>query len=323
VPERHSRMAETTSHALLDELSKIAEEKKRRWIAPAAIAGGALLGGGLYAATRPGLRAEALAAIRGIGKGGARAASENAPLHPKAVATAKAMAEKLRAAGFDPKTSRIGISATGGTGKSTLAKALEAELGMTRNDLDMIGSSIPKGRDIPNYLKKNPLKAGVIAEQSHLLSQVDPEKFDVMVHLQKPMEQIEKQILKRGRGAKQLEFFDYPKMDKTIRTAFEKSKGAPVEVSPGVRFKMKPEGGWGADALLREQAAAMGAKVPDNATREQLVHAAASGEIPTLGGIVPYVRKKRLAAAAGSMVAGGGAAGLGASKLQEPKQQNA
>lgn len=300
------------------------ESDRKKLMVPLALGGGALMGGGLYTLSRPGLRAEAIAALRGLGKGGARAVSEKQPLHPVAVENARAIAKQLRAAGIDPKKARIGVGATGGTGKSTLAKALSKELGMDVNDLDLIGSSIPKGRDIPKYLKKNPLKQGVIAEQSHLLTQVNPEQFDVMVHLEKPYEQIEKQILKRGRGAKQIEFYDYPKMGKVIREAFEGSKGDVQEVAPGVRFKIRPKEGWGAEDILRAKAKQKGVELPEGVTREQLVHAAATGELPTVGGILPYVRGKRIGALSGSVAGGAGLAGTGAYLHEtKPKQPRA
>jgi hypothetical protein len=284
------------------------DQRRRRLMTAGAVGVGAagLVGLGILA-SRPAIRAHILDDIRSLGRGGGHAVDRARPLPAGAVQDAKAVADYLRAQGIDPAKARIAISGTGGTGKSTLSKGLSDQLGMQSLYLDDVGKSL-SGRDLTKFVTHQNIKPGVIAEQTHLLNQVDPDKFDVLIRVHKPMDLVKQQILDRGRGAGQLEVYDYDKLHKSIHTAFHTTAGQSHSPLPHVEIKFKPQGGFNADNLLRQQASAHGVNMPAGAPRQDLVFAAAHGERPWGGPIMPYVRKGRMAGAAG--VAGG--AGMGA-----------
>lgn len=294
-------------------LEKCAEEDawKRRGLVAGAGLGAAALTAGAIALARPGLRRNISAYLRGIGRGGARGLERSNALPRSARRQAQQLADHLRAQGLDPAKARIAIAGTGGTGKSTLARGLAAELGMKTKFLDDVAHA-PQGRDFTRYFRRNPVPRGYIAEQTHLLNQVDPNKFDAIIRVHRPMDTIRRQILGRGRGAAQLEIYDYDRLHESIRTAFNATSGKVHHVGQFVDVKTKPRGGFQAAKKLREEIAARGLVVPPHASREDLVYMAAHGHMPFGKSVVPYVRKTRIAGAAGLVASGGGAGAIGA-----------
>ncbi len=290
--------------------SKKTDSQPSPWRHRAMVAAAGLGAAGLAAATiigaRPALRKQFLAEIKALGKGGGHALERQSSLPQQAVDQARQVAMTLRAQGIDPATARIAVSGTGGTGKTTLTRALSQELGMTPLMMDDVGKSM-SGRDLVSWVKKNPIRRGVIAEQTHLLSQVDPDKFDAVIRVHKPMSQVKKQILDRGRGAAQLEGYDYDKLNRSITTAFDNLGAEKITPVTGIDIKIKPGTGFGADQMLRRAAEAKGVKT-EGLSRHGLVLAAANGKRPTGGGVIPYFRKGRMALGAG-VVGGAGVGG--------------
>lgn len=314
-------MDAATLSAFQDEIEKIAfEYDKDKAKRIAKITGGALLGGAAAAGgivmARPTLRAHVKNVFKSIGHG-YHALEKKGPLPQGAVDTAKQVAEALRKKGLDPAKARIAIAGTGGTGKSTMARALGEQLGMAVKELDgpIGGGTDMAGKRLANYLKKHPPKAGSISEQTHILTQVNPDKFDAIIHISKPYSQVEKQIIGRGRGAAQLDFYDYKKLDKSIGTAFKNSKGDTMKFQGGVSVKLKPAGGFQSNEILDEKVLRKGMD-PDRMNRAQKVLAVAHGEKGG-GGIVPYIRKGNLAGGAGIVGAGAGAGAYGAARLTD------
>lgn len=202
-----------------------------------------------------GTRAQALAQLKGLGRGGARAVDEAKELPPAVVALAKDIAEGLRARGVDPEEARIAVSATGGTGKSVLSRALSAELGVGYKDLDVLPSGIT-GRDVGRYIDEHGIPKGSLVEQTHLLSRVDPKHYGVAIHLEKPEDVVRAQLLKRGRGAWQHDYYNQKRIQDTIRTAFDTLEGDVFSPAPGVRVKIAEGGafdGAALDQLLAQQ----------------------------------------------------------------------
>lgn len=282
---------------------------------------GAALGTGLgltgLVAASPTLRANAKSILRSIRQGkliGARGAEAAAELPPEVMLQAEQMAKHLRAAGFDPKKHSIAVGATGATGKSTTARALAKALGVTHRELDDAyshGGLGLSGLNLQRYLEKNPIAPGTVAEQNLLLNQADPEKFFAMVHLEKPIEKIREQALKRGRSAFQLDVMDYPHMQKSIRTAFEQAQGPMHEIAPGLRMKIRGPEGFKAQETLESKARELGFD-PTGLSREQLVRSVALGSRSTGAGDLAYIHKPRVALGTGVLAAGGlGGAELG------------
>jgi hypothetical protein len=297
-----------------DEVVKIAEETGGGWAVPAGVLGGATLAAGGLAAARPALRAHVLADLKSLGRGGAHAVDRAKGLPQAVLDNAKQVGEHLRSKGLDPAQARIAISGTGGTGKSSLARGLGEHLGMKPMFLDDAGKSL-KGRDLTKYVRDNPIGPGTIAEQTHLLTQVDPSKFDAIIHIEKPMRNVKKQILERGRGAGQLDLYDYDKLHKTIQTAFKTTAGEAATPVPGVHVKMRPDGGFKAEQALGGRLRQKG-KDPSGMSREKQVITAAGGSTPMLGGVLPYVKKQNIVAAGGIVGGGGAAGGLAAQRLR-------
>lgn len=299
--------------AFSDEFSKIAEEegvRRNRWAAPVGALGGAALAAAGIAASRPALRAHVAAEARGLGRKGGVFAAENAAALPIQVQDhARQVAEHLWSKGIDPSKARIAIAGTGGTGKSSLARGLAERLGMNVQSLDHQGQSFT-GRDLGKYVAKNPIQPGTIAEQTHLLSQVSPHQFDATIHIEKPIEEIQKQILSRGRHAGQLDLYDYPKLQNTIGQAFKGAPGEPTMVVPGIHVKTSP--------------VAAGAAIPsrkDNRKWENKVHKAVGNGRPMVGGVVPYVNKTNVGVGAGAIAGGATAGGMLGKRLAQPKQE--
>jgi hypothetical protein len=295
--------------AFLNELTKLAEEtgssSARRYGLPAAgVLGGAALAAAGLAAGRPALRAHFANDIKALLSGTSGHTLDRAKtLPPQALETARGVATYLKAHGLDPFKHRIGISATGGTGKSTLAKGLSKELGMGVLHLDDVGKSI-SGRDLTKHVRNHPIQPGLIAEQTHLLNQVDPNRFDAIIHLEKPYDVIEKQILKRGRGAGQLDVYDYKKLHKAIRTAFDATAGQAHEVAPGIRVKMRGPEGFQAEQLLGTELRNAGID-PSDMTRQQQVLSLSTGRRQTGTGLLPYVKVRNVGVGAGTLGLGG------------------
>lgn len=287
------------------------KQKAKRW-APgiAGVAGGAGLAAGGIIAAHPALRAQVRAGLRG-----ARTSEMRAELPQEVVQRGKAVASKLREMGIDPKKHRIGISGAGGTGKSTLTRALEKELGMGRLHMDEFGVSL-KGRDIPKYLREGGrIEPGTIAEQTHLTNQVDPDMFDYMIRIDAPQKQVKKQIIARGRGAGQLAWYDYPKLRKTIRKGFDLTEGTVQKPISGVQIKARPQSGFRAADIVKAELSKKGLKPTGD--RQKDLMSLAYGSTPVLPGILPYLRKGNIAAGAGIVGAGAAGGGYAADSLAE------
>lgn len=274
---------------------------------PLAALGGVSAAGGT-ALAMPGIRRAVKNFLGTIGKGGALAAEAAQGLPPEAVAQAKELAQHLRSAGFDPKTGRVAIIGTGGTGKTTMGRALSEELGMPHMIMDDVGKSW-KGRDLAKYVAENPLPPGLIAEQTHLLTQVDPDQFNSVVYLRKPIEGVVKQMNKRGRGAWQTDLYDYPAIDKALSKGYETLDAPEVQINPTVRMKTRQGESFHADAALDKELLGLGMD-PSNMTREQKVISAALGKRVRLGGTLPYYDLKKL-----GLIGGAGAGGTALAQL--------
>ena len=284
------------------------KKRKRALIAAGAGLGAAALTAGILTASRPALRKNLAAYVKGLGRGGSPGLEHSSKLPQSVRQQSRDIAVYLQSKGIDPAKARIGISGTGGAGKSTLARGIADELGMRTKTLDDVARNA-QGRDFTRYFKKNPVPAGYIAEQTHLLTQVDPDKFDAIIRVHKPMSTIQQQILSRGRGAAQLDVYNYEHLGESIRTAFEATRGKVKSISSNIDIKVKPDGGFRAGSELNKRVMARGLSVPSGASREDLVYAATRGHMPLGGGVVPYIRKGRIAGAVGAI----GASGAGGS----------
>lgn len=239
----------------LAELRSFGEEVREKGPRFAGIAAGGLLGlgagAGLVLARRPGLAKDVSNSLKSIGRGGARAAERSSALPDSAVANSKQILQQMQAAGLDPASARVGVAAAGGTGKSTLSRALGQEGKLKVTDLDTAKgmNNYLRGRDLRGFFRKNAPQKGHVYEQTHLITQVGAKPFDAVVHLEKPYEEVKKQLMGRGRGAWQRDYYDYPRLQKDIRDAYERAGGKKIDISPGVSLRVAPKGGFNNTAI--------------------------------------------------------------------------
>lgn len=311
-------------HAFIDELMKIAEDLSSQstppevgqgsfsWKTPAAVAAGGLLGLGAFAAAKKGLRTHMLAKAKGFGRGGARHVEEKviAKGPPQEIVDQAAeIVKAIRERGLDPSKIRVGIAGTGGTGKSTLGREVSRQLQMGMKEMDhVVPTHLAKGRDW-SKVTDDMLPYGHVFEQSHLHTSLDPNKFDLLVHMEKPIDQIKKQIYNRGRGAYQMDVYDYDRFQKGVRSAFDSAGGQVSSVGGGTRIQFKPQEGFKQIENLQQQVQARGID-PSKLDRQALSVAAGSGKVPLLPGNYAYVKGKTIGQAAGAIGAGGVGGGL-------------
>jgi hypothetical protein len=232
---------------------------------------------------------------------------------------AKKVLKALKERGVDLGEARVAVTGAGGTGKTVLSKALAEYVprsqttsrgvhvhGNPHRALDHEIRRKPWGWDFSGY---QPQK-GTISEQTHLLAQEDPDKFDILVHLEKPVKVVRDQLLGRGKGATQYLVEDYPLLQRNLRNAFEQADGEVVQVAPHIKVKLRPAGGsFMADKNLDAALKSRGLTAPSGKREDKLL-TLSTGRSSVYRGIPSYFRKGPtfIAAAAG---AAGGAVGYG------------
>jgi hypothetical protein len=200
------------------------------------------------------------------------------------------LVSQLTEQGVDPATARIAVSGTGGTGKSTLARMLSEEMGMDHVEMDpLVRSLIPKNR-MEKYFEHSPPKPGTIYEQIRVLAETDPDRFDAIVHLERPASEIYHSLMQRGRAAWQMAVKDYPQTQALLREAFEATEGAPININDTIRAKVKPRGGFGADEIINTRLKALSVK-PGGRSRWSRIQKSVSPYSMALPGWLPEWRK--------------------------------
>lgn len=217
------------------------------------------------------------ATIKSIFAHGSFYGAEEAKGPPRqAVRSGKVVANKLRALGVNPTKARIAVAGGGGTGKSTLARVISKELGMKSVPLDKTNRIGWTNTDVKDYVDEKGVEPGTVTEQSFLLNQVDPDKFDVIVRVHQDPQKTKEQLRARGRGASQWALFDYPKVHRAVGTAFHSTKGAVHSPTKNVELKVKPKGGFQATTILDKKLTGMGID-PTKMTRSQKVMSVTEG----------------------------------------------
>jgi len=207
---------------------------------------GLAVGAGAVLALRPGLRKMLAHQVKSIGKGGSRAVASSAELPRTALQDAKAIRSALRRSGIDPRKARVGIIATPGTGKSTMARALEKELGVKSISLDKAKSSL-KGRRAQSFIDSNfggKVPQGSVLEQTHMPHASNMDQFDVVIKLERDADEVRRSILKRGKGAHQTDYIDYKTLQGEINESFNSLNGRHVRTRGGVDIKVRGKGGF-------------------------------------------------------------------------------
>jgi broad-specificity NMP kinase len=220
----------------------------------------------------------------------------------------------LRSRGIDPAKARIAVTGAGGTGKSTLARALASRVGSTHNLLDEMAPVRRKGARYARDFSGVQFDPGTVSEQTHLLTEVDPNKFDVLIHLETPHSQVKDNLLKRGRGAYQEDLWNYPKVQKVLQEAFNSAGGEVHEFSSGrvkVSTPQSPAGFKNQEQYVEEVKDRFGSSKRIK-TRKDAILSNAVGKPKSHRGLATYVKgstplRYGTGAAAGGGLAGGAA----------------
>jgi len=167
-------------------------------------------------------------------------------------ATAEKIRVQLEEAGIDPAQARIAVSGAGSTGKSTVAQEIADVLGLKHRDLDWEVSPFTHLLGLARAQRKMTFAPGTVAEQIHLINNVNPDLFDAIVRVHRAPAEVAEQALKRGRGAFQLATMDYPRLHTAIEEGFKRTRGPVSRVGKGVEVKVRPPEGFQADEILDE-----------------------------------------------------------------------
>lgn len=245
------------------------------------------VGAGMLA-TKPGIQSNLHNLM--AGKGSTQEQDVASDIPDQALQQAQAIHQHLTERGMDPRTMRIGIDAPPGSGKTTLARAIAQQTGMSHYGLDWEPghawkSTIGLGRNVENT--PHAPRAGEILEHYLLNRTHDPELFDAQIHLRRDPNVIRQQIAQRGRSAATSDFMD---LDKSLRVAdlgFDTLDGDEVNLGNGAVMKLRPREGWGNQLDQRLTAAGID---PTGLSRHEKLLTLHSGQRTTGAGWTPYVK---------------------------------
>ena len=164
---------------------------------------------------------------------------------------------------------RIAIDGLPGSGKSTLAEALCARLNMLWVSLDY---QLPEGN--------TPLDQELTIYEHHRLLRTQVlDAFDMILFIDLPMDTIRQQIIERGQGALNIEFFDYELMQEIGKVAFDLAGSESLRV-PGtdLLMKIKPSQGFELEENLVGKLELKGFEEFGNLTREEKLFLLVRGE---------------------------------------------
>lgn len=266
--------------------------------------GAAGLAGGAMLALMPGMR-------RNIWYEGKRllgmvphdpGAGMASPEHAKQ--TAKEIIHAIERAGIPREHARIAVSGIGGSGKSTVARALAERMGTKAHELDSVGKTFLHGRRLEEHMAATPVLSGSVFEQTHLLNKVDPRHFNVAIRVKTPVERTRKQLLQRQRGAWQHDLYDIDKLDRTVHAAHQHLGGQKLQDVGNIEIRVAPLGQTFSSSPLREALSRKGIS-PTGLNREEQLQSLLAGRTTAGAPALQYFKKPPLAALAGVPLAAG------------------
>jgi hypothetical protein len=224
------------------------------------------------------------------GKGSTREQDTSGEIPEPVIQQAQAIHQHLVSNGLDPRAMRIGIDAPPGSGKTTLARALAQQTGMSHYGLDWEPgnawkSTIGLGRNVEKM--PHAPRAGEIMEHYLLNRTHDPELFDAQIHLRRDPSKLREQLNHRGNAAYIGDVMDLDKSLGVADLGFDTLDGDEIDMGDGTVMKLRPHGGWGDQLDRRLMAAGID---PSGLSRHEKLLTLHAGRRTTGGGWTPYVR---------------------------------
>lgn len=244
--------------------------------------------GGAMLASKPGIQSNLHNLM--AGKGSTQEQDTSGEIPEQVTQQAQAIHQHLASRGLDPRTMRIGIDAPPGSGKTTLARALAQQTGMSHYGLDWEPgnawkSTIGLGRNVEKM--PHAPRAGEIMEHYLLNRTHDPELFDAQIHLRRNPDAIRQQLNHRGNAAYIGDLMDLDKSLGVADLGFDTLNGDEIDMGNGTIMKLRPHEGWGNQLDQRLMAAGI-----DSAglSRHEKLLTLHSGQRTTGGGWTPYLK---------------------------------
>jgi hypothetical protein len=180
--------------------------------------------------------------------------------------------------------SRVAVDGVPGSGKTTLARALAARLGMRWQSLDHM--------DLDRPLDLG--ERGVVYEHHRLLRTQNLDGFDALVYINEPVVVSKQKVLKRKRGGYLVDMMDYDRLKRVGKLAFALAEGAAYPVPQSdVIVKIRPDGGFRVLENLTTGLRERGVSI-DGLAQEQLLFLAIEGQARK--GFTAYIDKGGLGA---------------------------
>lgn len=266
----------------------------------------------------PGLRREAWYAMKRLAGKVPRDPGLGQPVPEYARKTAKEILRQVRSAGVPLHEARIAVSGIGGSGKSTIARALAEQMKTQAHELDVVRNTFLKGKRLEDYIKKTPVTAGSVFEQTHLLNKVDPRNFNVAVRVTTPVSRTKEQLLKRQRGAWQYDLYNINKLDKAVQAAHSTLGGKQLRGVGNVEIRVGTGNNAFSDKALRSGLRSRGVS-PDGLSREEQIQSLISGRRVAGAPGMQYLRQRRVVGLASAPIVAGTLAGLASREGGGPK----
>lgn len=224
------------------------------------------------------------------GKGSTHEQDISGEIPEQVTQQAQAIHQHLASRGLDPRAMRIGIDAPPGSGKTTLARALAQQTGMSHYGLDWEPgnawkSTIGLGRNVEKM--PHAPRAGEIMEHYLLNRTHDPELFDAQIHLRRNPDVIRQQLNHRGNSAYIGDLMDLDKSLGVADLGFDTLDGDEIDMGNGTVMKLRPHEGWGNQLDQRLLAAGID---PAGLSRHEKLLTLHSGQRTTGGGWTPYLK---------------------------------